>query len=195
MRVVFWLVTCIWVVFFSFWLILGLFSKRASRDVPWRRRAWTARLVILVAVLAFARHVRHAGSGSAASIRHTLSLHPGIGWQCAGVGLVLIGFGFALWARLHLGRNWGMPMSLRQGHELVTSGPYAHVRHPIYSGIMLATIGSVLAGGLVWLLPVVVCFVYFLISARTEEAMMLEQFPDAYPAYRRRTKMLIPFVL
>lgn len=195
MRLVFWLVTCIWVVFFSFWLILGLFNKRASRDVPWRRRAWAARLVILVAVLAFARHVRHAGPGSAASIRHTLSLHPGIGWQCVGVGLVLIGFGFALWARLHLGRNWGMPMSLRQGHELVTSGPYAHVRHPIYSGIMLATVGSVLAGGLVWLLPVVVCFVYFLISARTEEAMMLEHFPDAYPVYRRRTKMLIPFVL
>jgi protein-S-isoprenylcysteine O-methyltransferase Ste14 len=195
MRVIFWLVTCIWVAFFSFWLILGLFNKRASRDVPWRRRAWAARLALFVAVLVFARHVRHASPGSAASIRHSLSLHPGIGWQCVGVGLVLIGFGFALWARVHLGRNWGMPMSLRQGHELVTSGPYAHVRHPIYSGIMLAAIGSILAAGLIWLLPLVLCFVYFLISARTEETMMIAQFPGAYRAYRRRTKMLIPFVL
>lgn len=195
MRAIFWLVTCIWVAFFIFWMILGLFNKRASRDVPWRSRAWGARLVLFVAVLVFARYIRHASPASAASIRHTLSLHPGIGWQWVGVGLVLTGFGFALWARMHLGRNWGMPMSLRQGHELVTSGPYAHVRHPIYSGIMLATVGCILAAGLFWLLPFVLCFVYFLISARTEETMMIEQFPDAYPAYRRRTKMLIPFVL
>lgn len=195
MRVIFWLVTCIWAAFFFGWLILGLFNKKASRDVPWRKRAWGARLALFIAVLVFARHVRHASPASAASTRHWLSLHPGIGWQWLGVGLVLMGFGFALWARVHLGRNWGIPMSLRQGHELVTSGPYAHVRHPIYSGIMLATIGSVLAAGLVWLLPLVLGFVYFLISARTEETMMIAQFPDTYPAYRRRTKMLIPFVL
>jgi protein-S-isoprenylcysteine O-methyltransferase Ste14 len=109
--------------------------------------------------------------------------------------LVLLGFGFALWARMHLGRNWGIPMSLRQGHELVTSGPYAYVRHPIYSGLMLAMIGSVLAVGLVWLALLVISFVYFLVSARTEEKMMVAQFPDAYPAYRQRTRMLIPFVL
>ena len=69
-----------------------------------------------------------------------------------------------------------------------------HVRHPIYSGIMLAMIGSALAVGLFWLALFVLYFAYFLVSARTEEKMMLAQFPDAYPAYRRRTKMLIPFL-
>ena len=191
----FWLVPGIWLGFFACWLILGLFNKKASRNVPWRRRAWGARLVLFLVVLVFAQSIRHASPGAAASIRRALSLHPGMGWQWLGVGLMLIGFGFAFWARLHLGRNWGMPMSLRQGHELVTSGPYAHVRHPIYSGIMLATIGAVLAAGLVWLLPLGLCFVYFLVSARTEEQMMIAQFPDTYPAYRRRTRMLIPSVL
>jgi protein-S-isoprenylcysteine O-methyltransferase Ste14 len=153
------------------------------------------RLVVIVAVLLFTWFRRHAGGSSAASLRQPLSLHPGVALQWLGVGLVLLGFGFALWARMHLGRNWGIPMSLRQGHELVTSGPYAYVRHPIYSGLMLAMIGSVLAVGLVWLALLVISFVYFLVSARTEEKMMVAQFPDAYPAYRQRTRMLIPFVL
>ena len=188
------LVTWIWAAFFLCWLVLALFNKKASRSVPWRRRTWVVRLAILVAVIVFTWFRRHGGSGSTASIGRSLSLHPGIAEQWLGVGLVLIGFGFALWARVHLGRNWGIPMSLRQGHELVTSGPYAHVRHPIYSGIMLAAIGSVLAVGLIWLALLVLSFIYFLVSARTEENMMLAQFPDAYPAYRRRTKMLIPLV-
>jgi protein-S-isoprenylcysteine O-methyltransferase Ste14 len=189
-----WVVTWIWAAFFLCWLALAQFNKKASRSVPWRRRAWTVRAAVIVAVLVFTWSRQHAGAGSAASIRRALSLHPGVAGQWAGVGLVLIGFGFALWARVHLGRNWGTPMSLRQGHELVTSGPYTYVRHPIYSGIMLATIGSALAVGLVWLAPFVLSLVYFLVSARTEETMMRAQFPDAYPIYRRRTKMLIPFV-
>jgi protein-S-isoprenylcysteine O-methyltransferase Ste14 len=87
-----------------------------------------------------------------------------------------------------------MPMSLREGHELVTSGPYAFVRHPIYTGLMLAVVGSALTESLTWLLVFPLYFAYFIISARTEEKMMLAQFPGTYPAYRRRTKMLIPFL-
>ena len=85
-------------------------------------------------------------------------------------------------------------MSLRQGHELVTSGPYALVRHPIYTGIMLAMIGAAVTLSFLWLILFTLYFAYFIVSARTEEKMMLAQFPDTYPAYRRRTKMLIPFV-
>lgn len=64
-------------------------------------------------------------------------------WR-AGLGLVLfaLGLGFAIWARMHIGRNWGTPMSQKDGAELVTSGPYHLVRHPIYSGILLAGIGT-----------------------------------------------------
>jgi protein-S-isoprenylcysteine O-methyltransferase Ste14 len=186
------IVGLLWIAFVVCWLILGQFNKKASRTARWS--GWGARLVIIAGVLLVASVQRHAGADWAGAVRRAVPLHPGIAGRWVGVGLSLAGFAFAFWARAHLGRNWGMPMSLRQGHELVTSGPYAYVRHPIYSGIMLAMIGSALAVDLLWLALFVLYFAYFLFSARSEEKMMLAQFPDAYPAYRRHTKMLIPFV-
>jgi protein-S-isoprenylcysteine O-methyltransferase Ste14 len=188
------LVGWLWVAFLLYWLILAQFNKKASPDAPWRT-AWGVRLAVaVVAVLLILSSRRAAAPGLLASIGRVLGIHAGIAGQWLGLGLCLAGFGFAIWARAHLGRNWGMPMSLRQGHELVTSGPYAYARHPIYTGILLAMIGSVLARGLAWLLLFPIAFAYFLYSARTEEKMLLAQFPEAYAAYRRRTRMLIPFV-
>jgi protein-S-isoprenylcysteine O-methyltransferase Ste14 len=188
------LVGWLWVAFLLYWLILAQFNKKASPDAPWRT-AWGVRLAVaVVAVLLILSSRRAAAPGLVASLGRVLALHAGIAGQWLGLGLCLAGFGFAIWARVHLGRNWGMPMSLRQGHELVTSGPYAYARHPIYTGLLLAMIGSVLARGLAWLLLFLIAFAYFLYSARTEEKMMLAQFPEAYAAYRRRTRMLIPFV-
>lgn len=183
----------LWVAFVVYWLILAQFNKRASRSARWS--GWGARLAIAAGVLVVLGFHRRGAGGLGGSIGRSLALHPGVASQWTGVGLCLAGFALAFWARAHLGRNWGMPMSLRQGHELVTSGPYAYVRHPIYSGIMLAMIGSALAVGLLWLALFAVYFAYFLVSARTEERMMLAQFPDTYPGYRRRTRMLIPLVL
>lgn len=185
-------VACLWAAFILCWLILARFNKKASRT-PWRA-VLGLRLAVLAGVAVFILLRRHGMTGVFRTINHAQTLHVGTAGQWLGVGLCLVGFGFAFWARIHIGRNWGMPMSLRQGHELVTSGPYSHVRHPIYSGLMLAMIGSALAVGVPWLLLFVLYFTYFIVSARSEEKMMLAQFPDAYPAYRRRTKMLIPFV-
>jgi protein-S-isoprenylcysteine O-methyltransferase Ste14 len=194
-----WVVASLWAAFVLGWLLLAQFNKKASSSVPWRARAYGLRLVLLLVVLGLAllRHHtgRHPRGGFPTSFGHLLSEHPGIVGQWTGVGFMVMGIGFAFWARMHLGRNWGMPMSLREDHELVTSGPYSCVRHPIYTGILLATIGTTLALGLIGLLFFAVSFVYFLVSAQTEEKMMLAQFPDTYPAYRHRTKMLIPFAL
>ncbi|MGH8298897.1 MAG: methyltransferase family protein [Steroidobacteraceae bacterium] len=187
------LVGGLWTAFLLYWLIRAQFNKKASKGTPWRA-AWAVRLVVIVGVLLAMSFRRHDTAGLVASVSRHVPLHTGIPVQWLGVGLCLAGFGLAIWARGHLGRNWGMPMSLRQDHELVTSGPYAYVRHPIYTGLLLALIGSILAVGLLWLFLFIIVLGYFLISARTEEKMMLAQFPDAYPAYRRRTKMLIPFV-
>jgi protein-S-isoprenylcysteine O-methyltransferase Ste14 len=76
----------------------------------------------------------------------------------------------------------------------VTSGPYRLVRHPIYSGILVAGIGTALALSWVWLTAVVLACVYFLYSATVEERYMTEQFPDDYSAYKHSTKMLVPFI-
>jgi protein-S-isoprenylcysteine O-methyltransferase Ste14 len=116
-------------------------------------------------------------------------------WR-AGLGLMLfaLGLGVAIWARLHIGRNWGTPMTQKDEPELVTSGPYHVVRHPIYSGILVAGVGTAVALSWRWLTAVALAGVYFLYSATVEERYMTEQFPDSYPAYKRSTKMLVPFV-
>ncbi len=87
-----------------------------------------------------------------------------------------------------------MPMSLREGHELVTTGPYAFVRHPIYTGILLAVIGTTLVRGIPWIVLSAAIFAYFIYAATIEERSMIGQFPKEYPAYVNRTKMLIPFL-
>jgi protein-S-isoprenylcysteine O-methyltransferase Ste14 len=116
-------------------------------------------------------------------------------WR-AGIGLVLfaLGLGFAIWARVHIGRNWGIPMSQKEEPELVTSGPYHLVRHPIYSGLLLAGIGTAVALSWVWLIAVVLAGIYFVYAATVEERYLTEHFSDAYPMYKRSTKMLVPFV-
>lgn len=88
-----------------------------------------------------------------------------------------------------------MPMSRKENPELVTTGPYVFVRHPIYGGIILAMLGSTIAGTAFWALPLVLFGAYFIYSARRDEKLMLAQFPQQYPAYRRRTMMMLPFVL
>jgi protein-S-isoprenylcysteine O-methyltransferase Ste14 len=116
-------------------------------------------------------------------------------WR-TGVGLFLfgLGLGFAIWARIHVGRNWGRPMTQKEDPELVTSGPYRLVRHPIYSGVLVALVGTAVALNWAWLTAVVLAGAYFVYSARVEERYLTEQFPDDYPAYKRSTKMLVPFV-
>jgi protein-S-isoprenylcysteine O-methyltransferase Ste14 len=114
----------------------------------------------------------------------------------AGLGLVLfaVGLAFAIWARVHIGRNWGTPMSQKAEPELVTSGPYHLVRHPIYSGILCAGIGTAVALDWSWFIAIALAGVYFVYSATVEERNLAGVFPDTYPAYRRSTKMLVPYV-
>jgi protein-S-isoprenylcysteine O-methyltransferase Ste14 len=86
-------------------------------------------------------------------------------------------------------------MSRKQNPELVVTGPYAFVRHPIYGGILLALLGSTIGLGILWLVPLVLGGVYLVYAAKREEKLMLEQFPDQYPAYMKRTRMLVPFIV
>src|SRR5262245_54676241 len=170
-----------WAAFGLYWLVAALFTKRGR--VPWSREL-RIRAVIVVAAVLLVRLGAFRG--------HGLNTDP---WR-AGIGLVLfaLGLGFAIWARIHIGRNWGTPMTQKDEPELVTSGPYHLVRHPIYSGILVASIGTAVALSWLWLTAVALAGIYFLYSATVEERYMTEQFPDSYPVYRRSTKMLVPFV-
>lgn len=111
-----------------------------------------------------------------------------------GVVLLAGGLGFTVWARRHLGRNWSASVVVKEDHALVRTGPYRFVRHPIYTGILLAFLGMVVTIG-EWrgLVALALAFVSFLVKSRAEEARMRETFPE-YDAYARGTAALVPYV-
>jgi protein-S-isoprenylcysteine O-methyltransferase Ste14 len=113
-----------------------------------------------------------------------------------GAFLTAAGLLFTVWARLYLGRNWSGSVTIKQEHELVTSGPYALVRHPIYTGLLLALLGSTLALG-DWraVLAFGLAAGALWRKLRVEERWMRQQFGDAYQSYSQRVAALIPFVL
>lgn len=113
----------------------------------------------------------------------------------AGLALTTVGCLFAIWARLALGSNWSARATVKADHELVTGGPYAVARHPIYTGLLLAAVGTALAEG-EWhgLLGVFVILLALMVKMSQEERLMVQTFPSTYPEYRRRVKALIPGV-
>jgi protein-S-isoprenylcysteine O-methyltransferase Ste14 len=111
-----------------------------------------------------------------------------------GVALVIAGLAFAIWARVHLGGNWSGTVTVKQGHELIRSGPYGYVRHPIYTGLITALIGTTVASGTVnAVLGLAIIVVAFVRKLRTEEDFMRETFPAAYERYCAEVPALIPF--
>ena len=112
-----------------------------------------------------------------------------------GLGLTVAGCAFAIWARVKLGANWSARATVKRDHELVTSGPYALARHPIYTGLLTAILGTALAYG-AWrgILALGVLFLAMLIKISQEERLMVQTFPAQYRAYRQRVKALVPGV-
>jgi protein-S-isoprenylcysteine O-methyltransferase Ste14 len=188
-----WIIVVCWISFIAYWFISARYTKRTVKRTPW----WggtVGRIAIIVLGFLVLRslffwHPFNHIVGRYAALVSTPVM------RCVGTGICVLGIAFAVWARVHLGRNWGQPMSLREGHELVTTGPYAYARHPIYTGIIFALLGTALANNMVLLVPFAALFAYYVLSAATEEKHMLREFPDEYAGYKGRTKMLIPFVL
>jgi protein-S-isoprenylcysteine O-methyltransferase Ste14 len=170
-----------WAAFWIGWIAAAFSMKRGS--VQWSHQL-RVRAVLFIVVILLSRIGAFGGGGS-----HSNPLRAGLG-----LFLFALGLGFAIWARLHIGRNWGTPMSQKDDPELVTSGPYRLVRHPIYSGILLAGIGTAVALNWLWLSAVFLAGMYFVYSALNEERYLTEQFPGTYPAYKRSSKMLVPFI-
>ncbi|MGU7779247.1 methyltransferase family protein [Burkholderia sp. PU8-34] len=116
----------------------------------------------------------------------------GLQTQC-GLAVLVAGLLFSVWARLHLGTNWSVSVTLKQDHELVRSGPYALVRHPIYTGCLLALVGAALIGG-EWrgVVGVLLVFASLAYKVRVEETWLTGYFGPAYTQYRREVAALIP---
>ena len=176
----------LWLAFFVVWLIAALRTKRAAERASWLRRSYYTIPVVLgfYCVFSFDFEIpwlqyRYLPQSTAMAI--------------SGILITAAGLAFAIWARVHLGRNWSSAVTIKAQHELIRSGPYRFVRHPIYTGMILGILGTALANGKVrGLMGVLLVWFGFLVKSRMEEQFMDRTFGDEYAGYRRTTGALFP---
>lgn len=180
-----------WLVFLGYWIWSARRLKHATRsETPWRQLAvyW---LPLLVAVLLLGPGEWYEGSWLS---ERFVPKHMVI--RATAVALVWAGVALAIWSRHLLGSNWSSVVQLKQDHELIERGPYRWIRHPIYTGLLLAFLGNAIKVG-DWrgLIALAIVFVSFWRKLRLEERWLGEQFGERYAAYKQRTRALIPGIL
>ncbi len=179
------MITILWLMFLSYWLVYAVGMKKNIRN---NKNTLIRLILIVILFLIWSNQTFERFIGGTELVPNYAFL------SFLGVILCACGIFLAVWARKHLGKNWGTPMSEKEDPELITSGPYALSRHPIYAGIMLAMLGSALVSGNWWIILFLIFSAYFISSAKVEEKIMQKRFPKEYPAYKAKTKMLIPFL-
>ena len=176
-----------WLAFWLYWVIAAVKAKQDVRVNRLNSR-WPRLFVTLVLIVVLFAPIFKTINMSHITQAHTQLI------KLTGLAIFYAGLGLAVWARRHLGDNWGMPMATKKNPRLITSGPYRVVRHPIYSGLLLAILGTALVKNYAWLFILVLTLVFAVYSSVNEEKLLTKQFPKTYPAYKNRTKMLIPYI-
>jgi protein-S-isoprenylcysteine O-methyltransferase Ste14 len=178
----------LWLGWVAYWLIAAWDLKPVRRKESWATRLLTMVLTLPVVVL-FAAPGSWLPWLSAHFLPDTMPVY------ALGLLIVIAGLAFAVWARLYLGRNWSGTVTVKDDHTLICSGPYAIVRHPIYTGLLVAILGTAIVFG-EWRGLVAFCFLAaaYLLKLRREERFMAESFPDAYRRYRAQVPALVPFL-
>jgi protein-S-isoprenylcysteine O-methyltransferase Ste14 len=183
-------ILALWLVWLVYWFAASLTAKTTRR-----RESFASRLSHIVPLLlGTALLVSPRFAGPYLTMRY-LPYVTHLVWYWSGFCLVAIGLGFSALARIWLGRNWSGIVTLKQDHELIRGGPYRFVRHPIYTGLLLAVLGSAIAMG-EWrgLLGLALFTIAFLHKIRIEEQFLTEQFGPAYARYRAEVPALIPMM-
>ena len=178
----------VWILFFVYWQIKAIRTKTTQRLEPLASRI--LRVFIFIVAIALVSTKR---------IPLPWLYHPlwpvGLLPFWLGAAVTIAGLLFAVWARVHLGRNWSRSVTIKQDHELITTGPYASVRHPIYTGLLIGLLGTAIALSQVrGFIMLVLFFIAFWIKLRMEEQWMRSQFGEKYAAYVHHTAALVPYL-
>jgi len=178
----------LWIAFGALWLVWAIGTKPTQV-----RESTSSRLSYVVLTIA-AFYAMFSGDVPHEWLR--TPLFPAHAWtEVLGVALTAAGLAFAVWARAYLGSNWSSTVTVKVGHQLVRSGPYRWVRHPIYSGMILAMVGTALERRAVrGLIAIVLVYAGFKIKSKIEERAMAATFGPEYDQYSRGTGAIIPRV-
>jgi protein-S-isoprenylcysteine O-methyltransferase Ste14 len=180
------LVTLPWVVFVVYWLVSAI-KTRATRQ----QESFASRYaILLIEIVGFTLIFNHrAGIGFLGNRVVPRNLMGPI----LGTVLTWMGIGLAIWARYHLAEYWSARITIKEDHQLIRTGPYMRLRHPIYSGLVLATIGSAVVIDR-WRCVFGVCLVLigYCFKAMKEESMLTQQFGEAFREHQKHTGFLIP---
>lgn len=178
----------LWLVMILVWIAGAMMTKRTMRWQSPSSRLWQAGIIVFGYWLLF--------SGRVHTLWMDVQLYvPGRRAAMAGIALTAAGIAFAIWARLTLGGNWSGTVTLKEGHTLVQRGPYRWVRHPIYTGLLLASVGTaVVSGSLHSMVALLVILFGFWLKIATEESLMVQTFGAEYVEYMRRVKALAPYL-
>jgi protein-S-isoprenylcysteine O-methyltransferase Ste14 len=179
-------INALWMLFGLYWLVSAFRLKKTKRRESWGQRF---RYVLPLAVAFYLLSQREARYGWLGA--RFVPASDTVAWT--GVALTAAGVAIALWARWHLGANWSGVVTLKEGHELIRSGPYRNIRHPIYTGILLAFLGTAVAlGEMRGLLAVGIVWLSFYTKARREESFLTQEFGDRFAEHSRHTGMFLP---
>lgn len=181
------LINALWIMTGIYWALTAPWAKAAVRKEQYASRV--LRIAVMCVALDLLFGSPRVGLLGARFV-------PGDAWIArTGLALVAAGTALAVWARAMLGTNWSGTVAIKSGHELIRTGPYRWVRHPIYSGLLLAVLGTALALGEVrGLLAFAVALLGWGFKATMEERFLVDQFDGAYLRYQSEVKRLIPFI-
>jgi protein-S-isoprenylcysteine O-methyltransferase Ste14 len=183
-------IVTMWATWLLYWWVCAANVKRTVQREPLGQRA----LHVLPMAIAFGLLAIPPGARHGLLFTRFVQRSPWL--DVTATLMVLLGLGFAVWARVHLGSNWSGRVAVKEDHQLIRSGPYRLVRHPIYTGLLLAMLGTALALA-EWrgLLATALMSVSYWRKLRIEEAVMRQTFGDAYRQYCDHTRALIPYVI
>jgi protein-S-isoprenylcysteine O-methyltransferase Ste14 len=176
----------LWILFAVYWLVSALKRKKTKqRESISHRLTYIFPMIVAVYVLYNMR--------TELNWLATYFVPPTPQVQWAGVAVMVVGLGLACWARVHLGTNWSGVVTLKEGHELIRTGPYRNIRHPIYTGILIGFLGFAIVGGQVrGLILMAVVWLSFYIKARREEKFLAQEFGPKFEEHTRHTGMFLP---
>jgi protein-S-isoprenylcysteine O-methyltransferase Ste14 len=181
----------IWAVFWVYWFI----SAWMTRSPVKRQQSQWSRMLNILIVIVWCFWVLYSG-GFASGFLIQRAIPEGLIIGLTGTIITLLGLGFAVWARVHLGKNWSGLPTIRVDHKLIRTGPYSLVRHPIYTGILCAIVGTALIfGEPLGLMAFFLILVIYLWKIRVEEKYLQDEFGEDYFRYKKEVAALIPLLV